>query len=534
MAARIDDIRRDREKFVAFAFAAAEIFIELDDAGTVTFEGGAIDRLAGGQSLIGKPFRDIILEDDRIILDALMTHLSQKGRIGPMPMRLCLDDGDDVALKTFALRMPDNNQRTYLAMRAAGLSGHDGNDDRINPETGLLNADEFMATAAKTMSGDDSAALLMTVTEVDGLEQASTTLGKTKAKKLLRAIAAHLRMLSVEGWTAGQLDTKHFAFVHKGASDANALMRSVQSLGKDIDLSAKSLTVAGVKTLDEESVLKTLSYVLDQFITDPENCNFDSLSEGYEDMVKAAQSRQTKLQTVIECGSFDFAYQPIKSLADYSTKHFEVLSRFDSSFVGDSPGDVIRFAEEIGMIEAYDKAALTKAIGIASKMRGLGTPMSLSVNVSGRSLASDSHRDALWTLLKNNQSVASKMILELTETHKIEDIQAAANCLKNIKELGCRLSLDDFGSGAAGYEYLKAFNVDFIKIDGSYVRDIGKADFRPTFLMSIVRLCADLGVKSIGAQIENRFEADFLKSLGVDMGQGYYFGKPSFTPILDH
>ena len=113
-------------------------------------------------------------------------------------------------------------------------------------------------------------------------------------------------------------------------------------------------------------------------------------------------------------------------------------------------------------------------------------------------------------------------------------MERAEAMLNDLKAVNYRVCLDDFGAGASGYHYLRAFNVDYVKIDGAYVRDMNAPGYKPTFLLSIVRLCRDLNIKTIGEHVETRFQADFLKSLGVDFGQGYYFGKPDFSPKTNH
>jgi EAL domain-containing protein (putative c-di-GMP-specific phosphodiesterase class I) len=239
------------------------------------------------------------------------------------------------------------------------------------------------------------------------------------------------------------------------------------------------------------------------------------------------------MRNMIESGSFKMAFQPVISLSTNEVHHNEVLSRFDDRMGEDTPLDIIKFAEDVGIIQEFDIALCHKTIDYVRKMKKLGTPLTLGVNISGRTLDSGRFVEALTKELTAGKDCARNILIELTDTTAIENLEKVEAVLNDLKAMDYRICLDDFGSGAAGYQYLRAFNVDYVKIDGTYVRDMNTPGYRPTFLLSIVRLCSDLGVKTIGEHVENRFQADFLRSLGVDFAQGFHFGKPDYSPRTD-
>ena len=533
MSAQIDDIKRERERFVAFAFAAAELFFEVDAKGKIAFEGGAVDRIGAkpGKSLVGSNIYDHIDSDDRDVFSALLMHLEHKGRIGPIPVRFTAGAGRGFALRLFALRMPAEADRIFLALRAAPLGSMGSSDHAIDAETGLLNRDSFMKMAAQTMQDNPAGNnLYMTAVEVEGIEEAKKQFGPQYMHKLLKRVAAHLKTLSVDGEIAGQIDDRHFAFLHRAKGDGKQLGATLSKVDDKVKLKAAYSTLASdFDNVSEDQILRTLSYVLNQFCAADGEVDFQSLSTAYEDMAGNAQRRVLQMRNMIETSSFNIAFQPVVSLANGDIHHNEVLSRFDERMGDSTPLEVIRFAEEVGIIEEFDIAICKKSIDYVRKMKKLGTPLTLAVNLSGRTVESDRHLSALMDVFRNAKDV-SRSILELTETAAITKLEKAEAVFGDLKAMDYRLCLDDFGAGAAGYQYLRAFNVDYVKIDGEYVRDMNSPGYRPTFLLSIVRLCADLGVKTIGEHVENRFQADFLRSLGVDFGQGFHFGKPDFSP----
>jgi len=534
MTGVLEEVKKERERFVAFAFAAAEIFLEVDTDGKILFEGGASDRLGKSHDdiLVGKNILDVVDPDDKEIFKALASHLEHKGRIGPLPLRFMSEDNRSLALRVFALGMPGANARTFLALRAAPLGGSGISEQSTDKDTGLLNRDAFMDLAASTMAENTpNTSLYMTAVEVDGLEEARKKGGPKYMKQLLKQVAAHLRTLSIDGQTAGQIGDKHFAFLHRTKADGEQLNKSLQSVDENISLktSYSTLTADGAD-VSEDQVLRTLSYILNEFCSNPGEVDFDTLTSAYEGMASKAQRRVTNMRNMIETGNFKMAFQPVFSLQTGDIHHNEVLSRFEESGEQSTPLEIIKFAEDVGIIEEFDIALVHKAIDYVRKMKKLGTPLTLALNLSGRTLDSDKFADPLMRTLKDAKDVAHSLLLELTETTAVQNFEKVEAMLNDLKACNFKTCLDDFGAGAAGYQYLRAFNVDFVKIDGQYVRDMNSPGYRPTFLLSIIRLCNDLSVKTIGEHVENRFQADFLRSLGVDYGQGFHFGKPDFTP----
>lgn len=537
MSEIIDDLRKERERFVAFAFAAAEIFFELDAVGTILFEGGAVEKVGpkrDGASLIGTTIFDIIDKDDRDVFSALKTHLEYKGRLGPIPIRFTSSDGRNFALRLFGLHMPGANSRTFLALRSAPLGGGAGGQS-TDEETGLLTRNSFLNLAATTMAENTAHnSLYMTAVEIDGLDEAQKKFGPKFAHNLLGQMAAHLKTLSVDGAMASQIGDKQFAFLHRTQGDGEYIGESLKKVDDKVQLKTSVSTISVDNgSISEGQILRTLSYVLSKFCENSASVDFNELTAAYDTMAAEAQARVTSMRSMIESGSFKMAFQPVVALQSGDILHNEVLSRFEGGPGADSPKDIIEFAENVGMIEEFDIALCKKAIDYVRKMKRLGEPLTLSVNLSGQTLESGRFVDQFASLLTGSKDVVRYIVLELTETKAIKNMEKAEAILNDLKACGYRLCLDDFGVGASGYQYLRSFNVDYVKINGSYVQDMDKTNYKPTFLLSIVRLCHDLGIKTIGQHIETPFQADFLKSLGVDFGQGYYYGRPEFSPKTD-
>jgi EAL domain-containing protein (putative c-di-GMP-specific phosphodiesterase class I) len=224
---------------------------------------------------------------------------------------------------------------------------------------------------------------------------------------------------------------------------------------------------------------------------------------------------------------FELHWQPIVDLDTRAVHHFEGLTRFGA---GNGPAPVIHMAEELGLIESFDLAVLEKAV--ARLMAPGGRTLTLAVNVSAHSLAGDAYVAALLRMTQLDPALRRRLMIEVTETAALADVEAADRRLATLRAAGVRACIDDFGAGAASFDWLRGLAVDFVKIDGAFVRRLEKDPRTSTLIAHLVALCASLKVEVIGEMIEDETTADQLRDLGVRYGQGWLFGRAEAEPIL--
>ncbi len=123
------------------------------------------------------------------------------------------------------------------------------------------------------------------------------------------------------------------------------------------------------------------------------------------------------------------------------------------------------------------------------------------------------------------------MLLEITESVQIKDYEAVSNVVRQLRADGYHICLDDFGAGDSNFNYLRIFDVDYVKIDGVYVRDVLRSKRDQAFIRAIAQLCEEINVATVAEFVEDEKQAKSLKSLGVLLGQGYLFGKPAPRPV---
>jgi EAL domain-containing protein (putative c-di-GMP-specific phosphodiesterase class I) len=277
------------------------------------------------------------------------------------------------------------------------------------------------------------------------------------------------------------------------------------------------------------TTVRSIRYVVEQVAKSGIDPNKPTdLLEVFNSMVKTTLQRVRTFNEAVRDSQFTLVYQPIVTLATGRYHHFEVLTRFKPD---ESPLNIIQFAEEVGIIERLDLAVATRMID-ALLRPGLDRRTSFAINVSGNSLANPVFVKCFLDLLRDNKTMAPRLAIEITESARLKNLEDTNRILQDIRFEGFKVSLDDFGAGSASFQYLQALTVDFVKIDGAYVKRLGQSQRDDTMIKGLVRMCEDLNVGTIAEMVETREQVDILRGIGVEMAQGYYFGRPTPAPSL--
>ena len=227
--------------------------------------------------------------------------------------------------------------------------------------------------------------------------------------------------------------------------------------------------------------------------------------------------------------------QPIVSIdEDDRSAHYEVLIRYrspDDTLV--SPGDFLPPAERYNLIEKIDIWVVKKIISWLEVNQKLGREVMFSVNLSGRSIGSKSFHEFLHQSLQQSDIDKSALCFEITETSVVENIDKSVDFINSIKQLGAKFSLDDFGTGLSSFSYLKRFPVDYLKIDGEFVRDIIENDTSFVFVRSMTEVGHSLDMKVIAEFVESDSMYDRLREANIDYIQGYHVGRPVALETLE-
>lgn len=249
------------------------------------------------------------------------------------------------------------------------------------------------------------------------------------------------------------------------------------------------------------------------------------LADNIEVLAREAAFRLDRFRTFVARGGFEVAYQPIVNLATGRIHHFEALVRFNRSKLDVAPYEFITFAEDIGLIHEFDLAMCRKVLDVLASEHA--PQCGVAVNLSAGSLETPSFASALEVLLEHYAEVRGRLAFEVTETAKINDLTSVNQFIQGLRFAGHTVCLDDFGAGSAAFQYLRALQVDAVKIDGGYVKNAGATSEGARFLKAMAGLLHELDIDTIAEMVEERVHLDVIRECHITYGQGYLFGKPS-------
>jgi len=236
----------------------------------------------------------------------------------------------------------------------------------------------------------------------------------------------------------------------------------------------------------------------------------------------------SRIKLALEEDRFILYQQAITPLQDDdTTAHYELLLRLrdeDGGIV--PPGAFIPAAERYNLMNAVDRWVIDAAFRHLSETQSKGDDGIYSLNLSGNSLNDDELPGYIQQKISEYQVKAGQLCFEITETAAVFNLEKASSMIHSLKQLGCRFSLDDFGSGLSSFSYLKNLPVDFLKIDGSFVKDMNTDPMNRAIVEAIHQVGHTLSIRTIAEFVENQDIADMLHDIGVDFAQGYHFSKP--------
>lgn len=220
---------------------------------------------------------------------------------------------------------------------------------------------------------------------------------------------------------------------------------------------------------------------------------------------------------------------PLSDTPDDARPHYELLLRIqgdDGEIVG--PTDFMPAAERFNMMPSIDRWVLRHTLAnlCCRSSEGDVAAYTLAVNLSGASLSDQSFLDFAMDALQRAKLARQALCFEITETSAIENIAAVVRFMRELRQLGCEFSLDDFGSGLSSFAYLKELPVDYLKIDGRFVRNLNTDEIDHTMVGAISQIGAAIGVRTVAERVEDAATVVHLRRLGIDYAQGYLFSRP--------
>lgn len=498
-----------RNRFLSFAFASADILIETDPKGRVTYAAGAIAAL--GEPTLAGTGEELARRFDRTsrpVFQAIMHRLKPGRRLGPVRVAV---GGRECRLSGWMLG-DDERIRWSLSYEAMHAP------DELDPQAFERAAEDAIAKARS--AGLDMAMSVLRVVTEDTLDR---LIGPDRAAAVHQSIAASCALAVGDDGVARQVDEERTALIHGRSVELDLLKTEIEGALADAGLHNAQVQIDSVcdaPNIEPGIAVQAFLHAVNEAAQCDRVLDIVSLQETAEVMMRENERRMAELRTTIAGRVIEPHAQPVVDLATGEIHHYELLLRLPG---GRPVQDSVGFAESTGLIYEIDTAMVDIA---ASFLRDDFDRPSLAVNLSGKSLTNMAWGKRFLAQLADLKIDRKRLSFELTETAAVNNIKAANAIIQKIRERGHEVCLDDFGAGSAGFHYLRDFPADVVKIDGSYIKRFEQSKRDATLLKGMINICRSVGAATVAEMIETEAQAKALKSFGVTYGQGYYFGKP--------
>jgi diguanylate cyclase (GGDEF)-like protein len=441
-------------------------------------------------------------------------------------------------------RLLESERKTRTALQQAAdelthIALHD-------PLTKLPNRSLFIdrtthALAGARRNGTWTAVLVL---DVDDFKRVNDVFGHSTGDELLCDLAMRLSTVVRPGDTVARFGGDEFTVLCPGLVNERHAVRVARRITQSLE---KPFAIAGRELHASASLGIAFSAAGDgdaeALVRDSDTAMYRAKERGrggYEVFDEAVRERViTRLRTedalrhALERGELRLAYQPFVSLIDKRVLGFEALLRWDSPELGAiGPAEFIPIAEQSGLMGQIGAWVLDEACGEMAELRRQhpGLDLEVAVNLSARQVLDPALPRVVRKALRDHDLPAGALALEITESDLIEDGESVMESLTELRALGVRLMLDDFGTGFSSLGYLKRFPVDALKIDRSFVDGLGVDPGDRAIVAAIIAVAEALELGVIAEGVESDAQADELIQLGCSVAQGFRYAQPTFEP----
>jgi len=431
----------------------------------------------------------------------------------------------------------DITDRKMAERRISWLADHDS-------LTGLYNRRRFNELFQNTLKMSSrykhSGALIFL--DMDDFKIINDTQGHHTGDIVIQQVANTLKVLLRDTDIIARLGGDEFAIALHEVDNEGAI-----SIAKNINQELNKLCIPGLDSLQRLSASIGISHYpqhgnsVNELLSNADIAMYLAKQRGrgcwhiFSDTELAKEKLenqvywQHKIENAIDNDKFLLHFQPIVDLQDNSISHYEALIRMRGTN-GEliAPAPFIEVAEKTGLIREIDHWVLKKTIEQLGNMSLDHTKkITLALNLSAHAFSDPTLLPLLTDLFHEANFNTENIIIEITETAALADFSAACDLIASIKQLGCCFALDDFGVGFASFYYLQQLPVDYIKIDGAFVRQLSQNRNNQILVKAITDVARGFGKKTIAEYVEDEETLSLLKEYKVDYAQGYYLGKPS-------
>ena len=552
-----DILRTEKELFRVTLASIGDAVITTDATAHVTYLNKVAEQLTGwdDRSATGRPLNEIFRILDEITHEPAPDFVGRCLRgddlTGPgnRSLMICRDQSEryidmsvasirhrDGASLGVVLIFRDVTEERELAKQLAHQASH----DRL---TGLVNRHEFERRLSHLLdSATAQAPHALLYLDLDQFKIVNDTCGHAAGDDLLRQISALLRTKLRARDTLARLGGDEFGVLleHCAAPEAERVANNLREVLQGfrfrwndkgftigVSIGLVPITHAGETLADVFSAADSACYAAKE-----KGRNRVHIYR-LDDTVLAQRHGEMRwiprIQQALADGRFRLYYQPIVPLGSNARNgiHGEILLRMlDEAGRLVLPGAFLPAAERYGLMLALDRWVVRRSLDALSAMSNGKGNLAFAINVSGQSLGAADFLDYVTDQIAATRVSPHRLCFEITETSAISELAHAIRFIETLKARGCKFALDDFGTGLSSFSYLKALPVDYLKIDGGFVKAMATDAIDEAMVEAVHHIGHIMGITTVAEWVESQAIRQKLGQIGVDYGQGYALGYP--------
>jgi diguanylate cyclase (GGDEF)-like protein/PAS domain S-box-containing protein len=547
--------RRSEARFRSLVAHSSDLIAVLDRTGTVVYQSPSIEEVLGytADEVMNTRFDVLVRPSDRARLMQVVD--GSDARLGGSGMVECSLRSragewlqfeirhtnllDDEHVQGIVLNCRDISERKLFEDQLAHQAFHD-------PVTGLANralfADRVQHALARATREQSTVGVIFI--DLDDFKTINDSLGHASGDAVLQEVAHRMRAAVRPTDTVARFGGDEFAVlveeVQRSQEAVDVAERVLEALNTPIDTGHKELFVGASVGLcltngdlvDAADLLRNADVAMYMAKRERKGSYRVFEPDMHREVVERLEMR-ADLQRAVDTGQLEVHYQPVIRLSGSTVYGFEALLRWHHPTRGTiAPTQFIPLAEDTGLIVPIGRWTLNQACRQAAQLHDaypMDPPLTISVNLSVKQLQSDTIVADVREALRSSGLPASALVLEITESVMMADMDLAVARLHALKRLGIKLAMDDFGTGYSSLSYLSRLPVDILKMDRSFLASGDAVSGLPA---AIVALGESLDLEVVAEGIEQATQASLLRDLGCDLGQGFLFAHAMNSPDL--
>ena len=555
---RSEDLQTEKQFVQSILDTAHAVILTQDRNGVVTLVNQHCTRMTGFdlKQLVGHTFYRLLPHDENLPdIRFQLNELAHGARheLHHESAMVC-NDGSSRHMSWHHSLLPGAKIDQQILSIALDISERKEAEDRLgwlathDPLTGLFNRRRFGEELQKSISHakryNRPGAILFF--DLDQFKDVNDTSGHKVGDELLRRVSERLRIEARDTDLIFRLGGDEFAM----------LIREVDESAVTTVASRLCEALTGIEVLGTDRVHRVSTSIgvalfpehgefTDELVANADIAMYQAKASGrngwhiyspaeqdrerthervyWNEMVKEALSKDT----------LQVAFQPIQTISTGTVSHYEALLR-----VSDETGQLlptfkfIQSAEASGLIQEVDLRIVDKVLAYKRQLESRSINATFAINLSGISFRNPTLYQSIAKKLREYQVNPAEIIFEITETSALEDGVATANKMRDIKKLGCKFALDDFGVGFSSIYHIKQLPIDLVKIDGSFIRHLEDEPEDQALVRAVVEVAKVFGLQTVAEFVENEAILEILHLLKVDYAQGYHISRPEYFETL--